>query len=136
VSPSSDDNTHAGAGKSTAHQNVRALLSDLFDSLDMPNPPWRQRLIAAIKADGRSPNRLSLDSGMSRNHVGQFLNDEKGPKIDTLLRICRTLNVSPTFILLGFDIDPASEQILELLSRATPEQRQTLLAFLRAQLRP
>ena len=124
------------AGMSIASPNVLTLLGELFHTLDMENPPWRQRLTAAIEADPRSMNRISLDAGFARNHVGQFINDEKGPKIDTLLKLCRTLNVSPTYILLGYHLDHLSEQILQLLLQAPVEEREALLALLRARLRP
>ncbi|MGF7161262.1 phage repressor protein C with HTH and peptisase S24 domain [Rhodoligotrophos appendicifer] len=65
---------------------------------------WRNRLLAAVKRDGRPWKRLSRDAGQNETYVRDLLDPQPArvaatPRIDTLGRLCQTLNISLAEIL-------------------------------------
>lgn len=90
---------------------------------------WRERLAAAVKADGRSMRALSLALGGSEGYVHSILKDEKEPGIERLLALCEVLNVSPAYILLGLDVSPEGQRLIAAL-RGNRERIQAALALI------
>ena len=90
---------------------------------------WRARLQAALDKDGRSMRDVSLAAKLSAGYVHGILRDGKEPTLDRFIRICRALNVSATYVLLGAQVSPEAEQIVRLLEDR-PEQRDAILALL------
>jgi transcriptional regulator with XRE-family HTH domain len=72
----------------------------------------------------------SLRAGLGHNYIHGILKEDKDATVDRLLAICKALNVSPAFILLGQTAPPEVEELL-LLMQANPERREAILALLR-----
>lgn len=92
---------------------------------------WLTRIREAIEADGRSPRAISLAAKAGPNYLGEVLEKGKVPSISKLLAICAQLNVSAAFILTGADVSADGEEMLTLLAKLSPAQRQTLLDLAR-----
>lgn len=95
---------------------------------------WRQRLIAAIEADGRTLRAISLAAKLGPNFLNQMLERGTSPSIPALVSLCGTLNVSLTYIFTGADMTPEQEELLRL-SAELPNQQKELLIHLARQLR-
>ncbi len=103
------------------------LLNDLRDKAD-----WRQRLLAAIEADGRSDRAISLAAGLSQNFVYQLRTGQNEPGVEKVLRLAAEVRLSVAALFFGRETTHEDEQFLELLRSASEEERRSLLALLRA----
>lgn len=93
---------------------------------------WRERLLAAIKADGRSDRAISLAAGLGENFVSQLRNSETDPSTKRVLALAAVLNVSINQLFLGReDITPQDEELLNLLKTRSPEEQAALLTLWR-----
>lgn len=97
----------------------------------MTDGAWRNRLLAAIKASGKSQRDISLSSGLGAGYVNSLLKEGKDPTIDNLMKVCQTIGVSLSHILYGYQLSPETEEILSLLEQSTPGERSGLLTLLR-----
>ena len=73
---------------------------------------------------------LSLAAGLSHGYVHGILHDGKEPTLDRFIRICEELNVSLSFVLMGAQVTPASEAILQAIE-SDPQARERVLLALR-----
>lgn len=92
---------------------------------------WLGRIRAAIEADGRSLRAISVAAGLGPNYVSEMIGKKKVPAVDKLLRLCRELKVSATFILTGADISGDSEEMLSLLGKLSVEEQATVQSLVR-----
>lgn len=90
---------------------------------------WRNRLIAAIKADGRSLRSISLSANLGPNFVGQLVKTTRIPGVDQFLKLTTVLGVSPTKILTGIEMTPEDEALLQLATRLSDHGRAHLLSL-------
>lgn len=90
---------------------------------------WRDRLIAAIRGDGRSLRSISLEAKLGPNFVSQLLKTTRIPGVDQFLRLTTVLGVSPTKILTGVEMTPEDEELLQLASRLSDGGRAHLLSL-------
>lgn len=95
----------------------------------MAKSEWRDRLIEAVNADGRSMQDISLAAGLSHGYVHGILKDGKEPTLDRFLRICSEVGISYSQALMGADMTPEAERLLELASKS-PEKAAQLVALL------
>lgn len=107
----------------------RAKISDLEDIAAMADEAWRKRLEDALKQSGRSKREISMKAGKGAGYVHSILSEGKDPTIESLIAVCRELNVSLTWIVYGFEISPATEQLLSLIEQ-NPEDRAAVLQIL------
>lgn len=90
----------------------------------------RLRLEEAQKKKGYSMRRTALESGLSETTVYGILKQGKDPRATTLLKICDTLGVSVSWVLLGDNPNPDSDEILRHLQE-NPSKRDAILSLLR-----
>lgn len=95
---------------------------------------WRQRLIAAIENDERTPRAISLAAGLGPNYLNQMIERGTSPSIPALVSLCRALSLSLTYIFTGAEMTPEQEELLRL-SAELPDQQKDLLVDLARQLR-
>jgi transcriptional regulator with XRE-family HTH domain len=95
----------------------------------MADEAWRERLEEARIKSGRSKRSVSLGAKMGPGYYHSIMAEGKDPTIDSLIAICRELNVSLTWIIYGFEISPATEQLLSLIEE-NPEDRAAVLQIL------
>ena len=95
---------------------------------------WRQRLIAAIEKDVRTPRAISIAAGLGPNYLSQMVERGTSPSIPALVSLCGVLNLSLTYIFTGADMTPEQEELLRL-SAELPDQQKDLLVDLARQLR-
>lgn len=88
---------------------------------------WRDRLLDAIGKDPRRPRALSLDAKLGPNYVGQMIRKGKRPGAATVLKLCRALKVSPTYIFSGARMSPEEEELIVLIQSMTDDDRKVLL---------
>lgn len=100
-------------------------------AIDRVMADWRERLERTILERGETMRSASLKAGLGHNYIHGVLKEEKDATVDRLLAICKALNVSPAFILLGQDAAPEAEALL-LLMQSSPERREAILALLRS----
>lgn len=91
---------------------------------------WRDRLADALKSSGKSKRKVSLAAGMGPGYLHSILVEGKDPTIPNLSAICDQLGVSMTFILYGFEMSAANEQILRKLESLSPEKQEGLLKLI------
>ena len=91
---------------------------------------WRERLAGAVGASGKSMRKVSLAAGMGPGYLHSILVEGKDPTIPNLSNICDQIGVSMTFILYGFEMSAANEQILRKLESMSPEKQEGLLKLI------
>ncbi len=131
----SDDitaNLSALADMSSVFDKGRARVSEIADIRGMIDEGWRSRLLAAIKASGKSHRELSLAAGMGAGYVNSLFNDHKDPTIKNLMSVCEAVGVSLSYVLYGYEMSAETEEILRLLQKAPEGERDALLRLLQA----
>lgn len=96
----------------------------------MADDKWRIRVERAVSEDGRSLRDISLAAGLSHGYLHGILRDGKEPTLDRFVRICQELGVSLSYALLGADVTPETEVIIEALAD-DEETRSAVLALLK-----
>ncbi|NCE65382.1 XRE family transcriptional regulator [Pseudoflavonifractor sp. 524-17] len=88
------------------------------------------RLVALREEKGYTTNRLANLAGVSQSFLREIEHRRKRPTVDTLALLCDALDISLRDF---FDEGggEAEEELLRLIRRMTPQQRESLLAFLR-----
>lgn len=91
----------------------------------------KERLRDLIVRNGRSMRQISMAAGLGPSYLSGLLNEDKEPTHDRLLRICAALRVDLDSVIYGTEDSETREEIVRLLRRMSPAQRQTLLELLR-----
>ena len=78
-----------------------------------------------------SQESLALDAGMHPAYLGQLERGEKCPNIDTLLKICNALNISPAKLLdfeteEGDSVSVVRQRLEDTLNKLSPQKQQRL----------
>ena len=115
----------------TGKTPIADVCGDHDDAMTFAMTDWRERLERTISERGETMRSASLKAGLGHNYIHGILKEDKDATVDRLLAICKALNVSPAFILLGQDAPPEVEALL-LLMQNSPERRQAILALLRS----
>ena len=93
----------------------------------------KDRLNEALKARDMTPQQLADKSGLYFTTIYRYLNGERIPKTDSIEKMAKALNVSPSW-LLGYDVpmSPSADVIVEtdelklLIEKLTPKDKETL----------
>ncbi|MGV1752822.1 hypothetical protein [Agrobacterium sp. CG674] len=94
---------------------------------------WYERLIEAIKSDGRSVRAISLEAKCGPNYVQQMMTDGKRPTVDKLMAILEVLGEARTFeVLTGEKIDDEDIEFIRLSSGLDSSQKKAALDFFRS----
>lgn len=96
----------------------------------------KDRLNEALKAREMTPQQLADKSGLYFTTIYRYLNGERIPKTDSIEKMAKALNVSPSW-LLGYDVpmSPSADMIVEtdelklLIEKLTPQDKETLKAI-------
>lgn len=92
---------------------------------------WRERLLAAIEADGRPHRTISLAAKLGPNFVSELHHTVKDPRIQNVLKLAAELNMSLSYLFLGTDATPEDEELLKIL-HGNPDLRRHLVSLLQA----
>lgn len=93
---------------------------------------WRARLLTAIENSDLSDRQIGIRAGVGQSWVSDFKNGKKPPKLETFLKVCETLGVSPVYILAGVPITPRVERIVSEIVRLDPNQQELLVGLIRS----
>lgn len=96
---------------------------------------WKTRIIAAIDADARSDRAISLAAQLGENFVNQLRNSNRSPSIDKLEKLISVLNLSYSYVFLGYDISSVDEDLLTALRCMPKDSQEALLKLIRANLK-
>lgn len=94
----------------------------------MSDSEWKTRLSEAVQKDGRSLRSISLACGLGHGYLHSIFNEGKDPSVARLERICAELGVSVAYILVGIDLSPETERLLNAIE-GDPDRRAALLAI-------
>lgn len=76
---------------------------------------WFDRLLDAVRRDGRDMKAISAAAGLGENYVQQMVKDRKKPKINTLVRLLKALGRADTlYIITGTAFTDVDRQLLEV----------------------
>lgn len=100
--------------------------------MSMIEQDWQMRLVSAIEASGRPMSVISREAGLGPNYVHQMIKYRKMPSADAVVRLCRVLRVSLTYIFTGIEMTADEQEILMRIVSLRPDQKQSLLAFVRS----
>lgn len=91
---------------------------------------WRERLVRAIEEDGRDMKAISLAAKCGPNYVQQIVTNGKAPGADRLVRLLQVLGRPASLhIILGAELTPEDEALVQAVSTLSPDQKATALAF-------
>lgn len=93
---------------------------------------WKTRIIAAIDADARSDRAISLSAQLGENFVNQLRNTNRSPSIENLEKLIDVLNLSHSYVFLGYDISSLSEDLLTALHCMPNDSKEALLKLIKA----
>ena len=90
--------------------------------------------IATLRHQRRwTQEKLAELAGLSNNYISNIENHHSIPSLETLVKICAALEVTPDTILLGSAPQSAhylEAELAELFSRCTPRERRSILRIL------
>ena len=90
---------------------------------------WFDRLIEAVKRDGRDMKAISKAAKLGENYVQQMVKDGKKPKINTLVRLLQALGRADTlYIITGTEFSAADHHLLEVAAQLDDAGKQALIA--------
>lgn len=90
---------------------------------------WFDRLIEAVKRDGRDMKAISKAAKLGENYVQQMVKDGKKPKINTLVRLLQALGRADTlYIITGTEFSAADRRLLEVAAQLDDDGKQALIA--------
>lgn len=94
------------------------------------------KLLAARKRLGMTQVEVAEAAGLSGRTYADIERGTVNMRVETILRICRALGVTPDEVLTQSDADGAlcQEEVLERLALCTPNQRETAMELLRVYL--
>jgi len=93
---------------------------------------WRQRLAKSLEKSGKSMRYVSIAAGMGPGYLHSILVEEKDPTIESLVKVCKEIQVSISYVIYGYDVTPIQEEFLRLFELASPDDRQAILTLLRS----
>ena len=87
------------------------------------------RLEEAIASSGMSMRQISLSAGLSGTYISNLLKTRKEPTVGNLAAVCQAMGASLSYVLVGLDISPETEQVIQRLEK-NPAHRQSVLSLL------
>lgn len=97
----------------------------------MADEGWRARLAAAVAASGKSMREISLAAQCGPGYLYDILEIGKEPTVARLIRLCREIPVSVSFIVLGFELSAENEELLVDWALLPKEDRDPIRRLIR-----
>lgn len=97
------------------------------------NGDWYDRLRAAIQKEldkGRSEREIGHAAGLSANYVNQIMHKRINAGSDNVLKLCRALNVSPSYIFSGIERGSIEEEAAAVLAGLSEREKRAWLQYL------
>jgi len=91
---------------------------------------WKVRLLEIIEKSGRTQKDISVEAGLGRAYLYGVCREGKEPSVENFLAICKALNVSPAFVLFGWNITEKQQELLRLLG-SSDDKTEAVLTLLR-----
>ena len=90
------------------------------------------KLLAYRKKAGMTQNEVAEVAGLSDRTYADIERGSVNMRVETILRICKTLHITPDDILTEKNISPEVQQVelLEELSTCSPHEQETALRLL------
>ena len=90
------------------------------------------KLLARRKQAGMTQGELAEAAGLSDRTYADIERGTVNARIETILNICKSLDITPDDILTEMtdNLNKKQEEILEKLNRCTPSQRETAINLL------
>ena len=85
-----------------------------------------KRIATARKKMGYSQAKLAEQADMSNNYLSNVENSRSIPSLETLVKLCAALEVTPNDLLLGVNTESAdysNSDILTILNRCTAQEK-------------
>lgn len=115
-----------------ATTNRRFFINRLHNGMMIP--AWLHRLRTSVAASSMKGREICRKAGIGQSVLSEILSGANTPKIDTLIKICEALSVTPGYILDGAETDPRSNSMLRQWNALPEEQQDAVLSVIDAML--
>lgn len=110
--------------------NVRQNTRKRGNQPDMKKD-WFDRLVDAIKGDGRDLKAISLAARCGPNYVQQMIKNGKRPGVDRFLAILEALGSASAFhVLTGYEFTAEDEEFFRAVANLDPDLKKDAYGFL------
>lgn len=92
---------------------------------------WRERLLKAVDADGRSDRAISQAARLGVNFVNELRHQDKQPRVDKVLQLAKVLGLSVSYVFSGIELAASDESDLAKFLALSPESRKAILSLAR-----
>lgn len=99
-------------------------MSDDFDTQAI-----KDRLHQSLKDASISLRAASINAGVGTGYVQHLVTSDVEPSISKLATICEKNGISLAFVLLGLDLSPQKQRLLDLIEK-DPSKLESLLVLL------
>ena len=92
-----------------------------------------ERILQRRKEFGLTQERLSEQTGISINQISNLENSRSVPSVETILKLCEALKVTPDYFLLGITKnvnENAVKRIAELAQLSSDKQQNFIYEFI------
>jgi len=93
-----------------------------------------ERISALRRSRKWTQEKLAERSDLSNNYISNIENNHSIPSLETLMKICIALEVTPNQLLLGSSAQEKeylNDDIASLLSQCTPQEKRCALGFIK-----
>ena len=93
-----------------------------------------ERVAALRKKKGLTQSALAEKAEISNNYVSNIENNHSIPSLETLMKICAALDVTPNDLLLGVSTQSAAysnNDIAHLLTQCSPKEKRYIKGFIK-----
>ena len=92
-----------------------------------------RRLAEIRKSRGWTQERLAEQTDLSNNYISNIENNRSIPSLETLVKLCEAIDITPNDVLLGSSV--TSEQYMndilwERIRQCTPEEKRLIDGFI------
>ncbi len=88
-----------------------------------------KRLAKARKAKGLTQEKLAEQTGLANNYISNIENNRSIPSLETLIKLCEALAITPNDLLLGVSVASDTymyHEIEEKIRLCTPKERRLI----------
>lgn len=92
------------------------------------------RISALRRAKNWTQEKLAEKADLSNNYLSNIENNHSIPSLETLMKLCVALDVTPNDLLMGCSAQEKAylnDDIATLLSQCTPQEKRFLLGFIK-----
>lgn len=90
------------------------------------------RLAAARKKRGLTQEKLAEMTELANNYISNIENNRSIPSLETVVKLCNALDITPNDILLGLSKekdDYMSDELYELISKCSAKEKRLIKGF-------